>query len=410
MIAYTVLLLSMLVAAAPPSAPIIGGTHPHTSVPFSRRVHPSTGTIAGHDRVRAAQLYEMGKARASGRHAKRQTSLPITSQVVTYVAEVGVGSPPTNYSLIIDTGSSNTWVGAGKSYVKTKTSCPTDQIVDVTYGSGGFLGYEVNDTVKLTKDLVISQSIGVAELSEGFDGVDGILGIGPTDLTEGTVMPDGSAIPTVTDNLFSQGKITQKVVGVYFAPSSKANDTNGEMTFGAADNSKTTGPIAFAPITSTSPSSEFFGIDQSITYGTKKSTILDITSGIVDTGTTLTLLASDAFNRYMSLTGATEDRTTGLLRISPENYANLQSLSFSIAGTTFEFTRNAQTFPRALNSAIGGSAGAIYLIIGDLGQDSGSGLDFINGMSFLERYYSLFDSTNNQVGLATTAHTFDTTN
>jgi len=32
---------------------------------------------------------------------------------VQYLATVGVGSPATDYSLIVDTGSSNTWVGAG---------------------------------------------------------------------------------------------------------------------------------------------------------------------------------------------------------------------------------------------------------------------------------------------------------
>ena len=37
-------------------------------------------------------------------------------------------------------------------------------------------------------------------------------------------------------------------------------------------------------------------------------------------------------------------------------------------------------------------------------------MDFINGMTFLERFYSVYDSTNNRVGLATTAHTFDVTN
>jgi hypothetical protein len=31
---------------------------------------------------------------------------------VTYTASVGVGSPATDYTLLIDTGSSNTWVGA----------------------------------------------------------------------------------------------------------------------------------------------------------------------------------------------------------------------------------------------------------------------------------------------------------
>ena len=44
-------------------------------------------------------------------------------------------------------------------------------------------------------------------------------------------------------------------------------------------------------ITSTSPSSLFFGINQSIRYGTSTS-ILSNTAGIVDTGTTLTLIST----------------------------------------------------------------------------------------------------------------------
>ena len=41
------------------------------------------------------------------------------------------------------------------------------------------------------------------------------------------------------------------------------------------------------------PASEFFGIDQSITYGTSTS-ILTNTAGVVDTGTTLTLISTGA--------------------------------------------------------------------------------------------------------------------
>ena len=45
-----------------------------------------------------------------------------------------------------------------------------------------------------------------------------------------------------------------------------------------------------------------------------------------------------------------------------------------------------------------------------LGSDSGEGLDFINGYTFLERFYSVFDTTNNRVGLATTSSTDSTSN
>ena len=63
-----------------------------------------------------------------------------------------------------------------------------------------------------------------------------------------------------------------------------------------------------------------------------------------------------------------------------------------------------------LNTAIGGEADSIYLIVGDLGTDSGEGLDFINGFAFLERFFAVYDATANTVGIAVTPFTFATTN
>jgi hypothetical protein len=48
--------------------------------------------------------------------------------------------------------------------------------------------------------------------------------------------------------------------------------------------------------------------------------------------------------------------------------------------------------------------------VSDLGTQSGQGLDFINGFSFLQRFYSVYDVTNSQVGLATTSFTDAETN
>jgi cathepsin E len=76
----------------------------------------------------------------------------------------------------------------------------------------------------------------------------------------------------------------------------------------------------------------------------------------------------------------------------------------------FELTANAQIWPRALNSEIGGVSGHIYLIVGDIGSPSGEGLDFILGIPFLERFYSVFDTANQQVGLAYTTLTYANTN
>ena len=80
----------------------------------------------------------------------------------------------------------------------------------------------------LAPNLIISnQSVGNAEHSSSFEGVDGILGVGPTDLTNGTLLLNLDAtIPTVMDNLVSQGLIKNKVLGVHFAPSTNSSDTS----------------------------------------------------------------------------------------------------------------------------------------------------------------------------------------
>ena len=159
----------------------------------------------------------------------------------------------------------------------------------MSYGSGNFSGEEWTDTVTLASDLVIKdQSIGVASSATGFDGVDGILGIGPPDLSFGTVN-NTNTVPTVLDNLRSQGTISEEVLGIYYVPASEFSST-GRLTFGGYDNSVITSSVEYVPLTTTSPASYYWGIDQSISYG--DTTILSKTAGIVDTGTTLILIAS----------------------------------------------------------------------------------------------------------------------
>ncbi|KAK2465754.1 hypothetical protein APHAL10511_002298 [Amanita phalloides] len=306
--------------------------------------------------------------------------------------------------------SSNTWVGAGKKYVKTGSSRQTGDSVQVRYGSGSFSGTEYIDSVTLGPNFVVTQqSIGVASTSSGFSGYDGILGIGPVYLTKGTLSPHSSAtIPTVTDNAFSQRTISANAIGISFRPTSTSASQNGELTWGGLDRNRFTGSIRYAPVTSTYPASAYWGINESITYGSK--TILSSTAGIVDTGTTLILIATDAFNRYKTATGGVADAATGLLRITSSQYSALKTLNFNINGIAYGLTPNAQIWPRSLNTAIGGRASSIYLVVANLGSDSGSGLDFINGYTFLERFYSVYDTTNHRVGFATTPYTTSTSN
>jgi len=379
----------------------LAGIHPHGPVAFhthelrrrGARHHPHGGSGGGSGNASSG----VGE------------TIDVTDAGVTYTASVGVGSPPTQYTLLIDTGSSNTWVGANTKYVQTSTSKSTGQKVNVSYGSGQFSGTEFTDQVTLSADLVIQQqSIGVASSSQGFTDVDGILGIGPVDLTQNTVA-NTTSVPTVTDNLFAQGTISTESIGISYEPtSSSSSSVNGELTFGGIDSSKISGDVSFVPITSTSPASAYWGIDQTISYNDQE--VLSSTAGIVDTGTTLVLIATDAFQAYQKATGAKLDNSTGLLTVTESQFENLQSLFFNIGGVSYELTANAQIWPRAANSELGGDDSTIYLIVSDLGSPSGQGLDFINGFTFLQRFYSVFDTTNSQVGLATTPFTDAETN
>lgn len=91
-----------------------------------------------------------------------------------------------------------------------------------------------------------------------------------------------------------------------------------------------TSDVTYTPITQTSPASQYWGIDQDLSYGQGGTALLSGSAGIVDTGTTLLMIATDAFQAYQKQTGATMDNTTGLLKLSESQFENLQSLFFTI--------------------------------------------------------------------------------
>ena len=117
---------------------------------------------------------------------------------------------------------------------------------------------------------------------------------------------------------------------------------------------------------------------------------------------------ADLLERYVTATGASLDGDTGFYSLSPALPTSLQSLFFTIAGVSFEFTANAQIWPRSRNSEIGGTANGTYLVVSSL--PLGVGFDFVMGYLCLQRFYTEFDATNGRVGFANTPFTTATTN
>ncbi|KAF9061455.1 putative aspartic protease [Rhodocollybia butyracea] len=345
-------------------------------------------------------------ASSNGQHV-----ITVDDATVTYNMPCNIGG--NDFNLLIDTGSSNTWCGANKSFQPSSSCVSTRKTVKVGYGSGSFEGTEYEGPVILGDSLKVDkQSFAVANTAQGFKGIDGILGIGPVSLTNQTVEGIDS-IPTVTDNLFKQGTLDTECIGISYNPTSGGNGNlaNGELCFGSKlDRTKIASEITYVPITTTSPASKYWGIDQSIAYGSGKKMMLEQCAGIVDTGTTLIMIPDDAFKAYQDSTGATPDQATGLLKLTPKQFENLESMYFNIGDTCFELTPNAQIWPRALNSALGGDSDSIYCVFANIGPVGTSGLSFINGFTWLQRFYSIFDTTNSRVGIATTPDTYAETN
>ncbi|KAK7048636.1 acid protease [Favolaschia claudopus] len=353
--------------------------------------------------------------------------VPVTNASVTYLCDTKFGENDKMCKLLIDTGecfsyffllfhffvpfawSSNTWCMMPP-YEATSTAQDMRKEFSIQYGSGATSGNLYTDRVTLSPTLVIQQQvIGVATQASDMNGIDGILGIGPVDLTQGTTA-DRSPIPTVTDCCMKQGLIKTESIGIYYEPTTPggAQAVTGELSFGGPDSSKYEGELNYVPITKTAPASAYWGIDQTISYGGQK--IMSLSAGIADTGTTLCMVPQATFEAYQKATGAQLDRNTGLLTVSQEQYDRMQSMMFNIGGVDYELTKNAQIWPRSRNAELGIGEDQISLIFASMGEMENNGLCFINGYTFLQRFYSVYDTSNSQVGFATTAHTMAESN
>ncbi|KAG6877491.1 hypothetical protein C0993_006761 [Termitomyces sp. T159_Od127] len=160
-------LLSTLLLVFTVSANPIIVRESQVKLPLARRLNvTSVHNLLRHDVARAKFLRARAEAKLSGAFdfdTRAVINEQVDNQAVTYIASVGVGSPATTYELLVDTGSSNTWVGASTSYVRTCTSVQTSNRVSITYHTGSFSGTEFTDTVTIANGLVIpEQSIGVA--------------------------------------------------------------------------------------------------------------------------------------------------------------------------------------------------------------------------------------------------------
>ncbi|KAI8384750.1 aspartic peptidase domain-containing protein [Radiomyces spectabilis] len=176
-------------------------------------------------------------------------NVPLRNIDLAYLMNISIGTPPQPFTVLLDTGSSATWVpiyGCNKScgyphHSLQPTNSSTFESLNLSfsirYGDGFSRGYYAQDTMTVEGVPVPKAYFAVSNFNDGelaTDGADGILGIGPDSLSTYN-NPDGKTIPTLVSTMYQQGLIRHNVFSVKFEPVNftlASNRINGAITFG----------------------------------------------------------------------------------------------------------------------------------------------------------------------------------
>ena len=114
------------------------------NLPFAVQLNVANVIIPEIDRALASHLFARGQAKEAGNDTtssfdRRASSFSITNTAIAYTAVVNVGSTATSYTLLVDTGPSNAWVG-GKVLGPHTKGQKRGRNVRASYGSGALVG------------------------------------------------------------------------------------------------------------------------------------------------------------------------------------------------------------------------------------------------------------------------------
>lgn len=177
-----------------------------------------------------------------------------------YYGTVYIGSPPQEFNLLFDTGSSNLWVPSSKcSFLdfacyfhhkyyssKSKTYVPNGEKFSIQYGTGSLTGFLSQDQVILGGQTITNQVFAEATMQPGITFLaakfDGILGLAFQNISVDDVVP-----PFV--NMMKQNLVPAHLFAFWLSRDPATNMTGGEMDLGGIDPAHYTGTFTYAPLT-----------------------------------------------------------------------------------------------------------------------------------------------------------------
>jgi len=323
-----------------------------------------------------------------------------------YYGQITIGTPPQDFQVVYDTGSSNLWVPSA-TCPKTDVACqthsqynhndsstyvPNGEKFSIEYGSGSLVGFLSEDTVGVGSFVVVNQTFAEATSEPGITFAvakfDGILGLAFQLISVDKVVP-------VYYNMQTQGLLEENLFSFWLSQTAGANP-GGELIFGGTNPARYTGSISYVPL-SQDTYWEFRMADFQVN-GVSQGWCTNSTgcAAICDSGTSVITGPKDNINALNKELGAIVIRITGE-GVFPDCKKALAGPDVQIIlnGVTFVLTPNDYVLQET-------SGPETVCISGFLGLDvpPPEGPLYILGDVFIATYYAIFDFGNKQVGFA----------
>ncbi|PNJ41698.1 NAPSA isoform 4, partial [Pongo abelii] len=181
----------------------------------------------------------------------KPTFVPLSNyRDVQYFGEIGLGTPPQNFTVVFDTGSSNLWVPSRRChFFSVPCSSSSFQVngtkFAIQYGTGRVDGILSEDKLTIGgikgASVIFGEALWEPSLVFTFAHFDGILGLGfPILAVEGVRPP--------MDVLVEQGLLDKPVFSFYLNRDPEEPD-GGELVLGGSDPAHYIPPLTFVPVT-----------------------------------------------------------------------------------------------------------------------------------------------------------------
>ncbi|POY70891.1 hypothetical protein BMF94_6068 [Rhodotorula taiwanensis] len=317
-------------------------------------------------------------------------STPLTNYLnAQYFTTIEIGTPPQEFKVILDTGSSNLWVpGKGCSSIACFLHAKYDSSASSTYkangtefkiqyGTGSLEGFIDNDVVQMAGLKIKGQDFAESTVEPGltfaFGKFDGILGLGYDTISVAHVVPPFY-------NMINQGLLDEPVFAFWMG----SDPEQGEAVFGGVDSKHYTGKIDYVPVRRRG----YWEVElEKVGFG-KETLELENTGAAIDTGTSLIALPTDVAEMINTEIGAKKN-WAGQYTVECDTIKSLPDLTLYFGGKPYSLSAEdyiLQVQGTCLSAFTGlDIPGSPLWIIGDV---------------FLRKFYTVYDKGRDAVGFA----------